>query len=135
MLAACEPDIAIWGPVVAALQMYPLLLRDGVAVAYAACIAAYITLLTAVVPKGVMAYSVASPPMKKAAVGGLLGAVVLHILQLTLTPPARLPWLFDRLYITFSFVFIAAAMVYLNYRQWNLPLQQAGGALTHKKVQ
>jgi hypothetical protein len=48
-----------------------------------------------------------------------VGAVVLHLLQVLVPAPQRLPWLHDRLFITYSFVFIAGCMVYLNWRQWN----------------
>jgi len=129
MLAASEPDLAIWGPVVGAFQMYPLLVRDGVALAYVATIAVYLLVLTALVPKDVTAYSVNSSTWRPVAVAALLGGVLLHVLQVTVQPPSQLPWLFDRLFISYGFVFIAGAMVYLNWRQWHQqqPAGQAGG--------
>lgn len=132
MLAATEPDLAMWGPVVGAFQMYPLLVRDGAAMAYIATNALYLILMTGLVPKGVLAYSVDSSRWRLAAPAGLLGAVVLHLLEVTVPPPANLPWLFDRLFVSYGFVFIAAAMVYLNYRQWH---QQPAGRADRSKKQ
>lgn len=133
MLAATEPDLAIWGPVVGVFQMYPLLVRDGVAMAYIATNALYLILLTGFVPKGVLARSVGSRTWRLAAAAALGGAVLLHVLELTVSPPASLPWLWDRLFVTYGFVFIAAAMAYLNFRQWHItPVSSAAGS---KKVQ
>lgn len=119
MLVATEPDLAIWGPVVGVFQMYPLLVRDGAAMAYVATITLYLTVMTALVPKGVLAYTVDSSRWRLVAAAGLGGAVALHLGAVAVSPPANLPWLFDRLFITYGFVFIAAAMVYLNWRQWH----------------
>lgn len=132
MLAATEPDLAIWGPVVGAFQMYPLLVRDGVAMAYIATNALYLIVTTALVPKEVLAYSVDSSKWRLAAAAGLAGAVLLHVLELTVSPPAKLPWLWDRLFVTYGFVFIAAATVYLNYQQWH---QQPAGSMAASKKQ
>jgi alpha-1,3-glucosyltransferase len=133
MLAASEPDLAIWGPVVGVFQMYPLLVRDGAAMAYIATNALYLILLTGLVPKGVQAYSVGSTTWRLAAAAALCGAVLLHVLELTVSPPASLAWLWDRLFVTYGFVFIAAAMVYLNFRQWHL--SPASSAAGKKKAQ
>jgi hypothetical protein len=99
--------------------MYPLLVRDGAAMAYVATIALYLVVLTGLIPKGVRAYSVDDSRWRLAAGLGLGGAVLLHVLQVTVAPPAALPWLYDRLFISYGFVFVAAAMLYLNYRQWH----------------
>lgn len=133
MLAATEPDLAIWGPVVGAFQMYPLLVRDGAAMAYIATNALYLILMTGLVPKGVLAYSVDSSRWRLAATVGLLGAVVLHLLEVAVPAPANVPWLFDRLFVSYGFVFIAAAMLYLNYRQWHQT--PAGSAAGRSKKQ
>jgi alpha-1,3-glucosyltransferase len=132
MLAGTEPDLAIWGPVVGAFQMYPLLVRDGAAMAYLATNALYLIIMTGLVPKGVLAYSVHSSKWRLAATVGLLGVILLHSLELFMSAPVNLPWLFDRLFVSYGFVFIAAAMVYLNYRQWH---QQHAGHAASKKQQ
>eukprot|EP00775_Hariotina_reticulata_P013468 gene13468-13594_t len=124
MLAAREPDLAIWGPVVAAFSMYPLLVRDGVATAYAAVIVLYVTVMTGLAAqKGIWAVTVVNTKAAVLAALGCLGAVVLHLLQLLVPPPENLPWLHDRLFISYGFVFIAAAMLYTNFQQYK---QQQG---------
>jgi alpha-1,3-glucosyltransferase len=119
MLAAQEPDLAIWGPVVAAFSMYPLLVRDGVAAAYAASIVLYVTVMTGLAAqKGIGAVTVLNTKAAVLAALGCLCAVVLHLLQLFVPPPEGLPWLHDRLFISYGFVFIAAAMLYTNVQQY-----------------
>lgn len=126
LLATTEPDSAIWGPVVGAFSMYPLLVRDGVSMAYIATICFYILVMTAIVPeKGVQAVTVRNRTAAWLAAAACAGAVVLHLLQLIVPPPENLPWLHDRLFITYGFCFIAAEMLYLNYRQW---VQQVSGS-------
>jgi alpha-1,3-glucosyltransferase len=90
------------------------------ALAYAATIGLYLLVITALVPaKGVQAVTLASQRGRLLAISGCIGAVVLHLLQALVPAPQRLPWLYDRLFITYSFVFIAGCMVYLNWRQWS----------------
>jgi alpha-1,3-glucosyltransferase len=133
MLAAHEPDLAIWAPVVGAFQMYPLLVRDGVAMAYLASVALYLIVMTGLVSQDVPAHTVGSRKWRTAAAAGLAGAVLLHVLELTVAAPAYLPWLYDRLFVTYGFGFIAASMMYLNYRQWQQ--QPATGAAASTKQQ
>jgi hypothetical protein len=100
--------------------MYPLLVRDGVALAYMATIGLYLLMITALVPaKGVQPVTLSSQRGRLLAAAGCAGAVVLHLMQALVPAPQRLLWLHDRLFITYSFVFVAACMLYLNWRQWN----------------
>eukprot|EP00882_Tetradesmus_deserticola_P029313 GHRQ01032824.1.p1 GENE.GHRQ01032824.1~~GHRQ01032824.1.p1 ORF type:complete len:115 (-),score=48.70 GHRQ01032824.1:458-802(-) len=100
--------------------MYPLLIRDGVALAYAATIGLYLLVITALVPAdGAQPVTLAKQHGRLLAVLGCGGAVVLHLLQALVPAPQQLPWLHDRLFITYSFVFMAGCMVYLNWRQWH----------------
>lgn len=50
--------------------------------------------------------------------GGVLVGVGLHVARWVLPPPARLPWLHDRMAITTAFGGFAVAAVYLQVRQW-----------------
>lgn len=126
MLAATEADSAIWGPVVASFSMYPLLVRDGVAMAYLATNVLYVLIMTAIVPsKGIRAVTVQNHKAAMLAAAACVGAVCLHLLQLVVPAPERYPWLYDRAFITYAFWFILADMVYLNIRQWR---QGAGKA-------
>ena len=54
-----------------------------------------------------------------------LVAVAIHTAALTITPPARLPFLYDAMFVSWAFLHIAGAAVYLNLRQcsWERPLE------------
>jgi alpha-1,3-glucosyltransferase len=111
--------IAVWGPVVGCFGMFPLLERDGVAAAYAACIVAYVVVVGGMVDDALREEEDQPPPRASAvAAAAVAGALALHALRLLYDPPARLPWLHDRLFVTYAFVFIALATAYLNWVQW-----------------
>lgn len=125
MLAASEADTTIWGPVIASFSMYPLLVRDGLALAYLAANVLYVVVMTAILPsKGVRAVTVHNRKAALLAASACVGAVCLHLLELAVPPPEQYPWLYDRAFITYSFWFFAAAMAYMNYQQWHQSGQQ-----------
>jgi alpha-1,3-glucosyltransferase len=134
-LAAWEPAAALAAPLVAAFSMYPLLERDGLALPYAACCLIYAAAIARLRPTGLpwsgAAGAAPLPPAAAAAAraaawGGAAAAGALHALRAFVPPPARLPWLHDRLFISLAFAYIAAGMAYFNWRQWAQP---AGGRL------
>lgn len=133
-LAAWEPAAAAVAPIVASFSMYPLLQRDGVALAYAACLAIYaaviLKLYSPADPAGASGRRRAARPdgsllsasnARYVAIAGLAGGFALHVARSAIEPPAKLPWLWDRAFISLSFVYIVAGMVYFNWRQWNQP--------------
>jgi len=140
MMAASEPEAALWGPLVAAFSMYPLLERDGAAGVYVATGALYLLLVSALVPSAHSARAASNSRssssssssqarlpvwlMQAAPVAAAGLCVVCHGVRL-LPPPSRLPWLWDRLHVTVAWVPITAHMLYLNWRQYH---QQAPGA-------
>lgn len=140
MMAASEPEAALWGPLVAAFSMYPLLERDGAAGVYVATCAMYLLLVSALVPSKRGACAAGSNPgtssssssqgylpvwlLQAAPVAAAGLCVLCHGVRL-LPPPSRLPWLWDRLHVTVAWVPITAHMLYLNWRQYH---QQAPGA-------
>jgi hypothetical protein len=127
-LAAWEPDAAIWGPVVAAFSMYPLLERDGLALPYAGAIAMYLAVMGKLRDA---AFSGSGTPQRAAGWlaaagqgaiwGGGAAALALHAARALLPPPERLPWLWDRAFISLAFVYVVAGMCYFNWRQWAQP--------------
>ena len=51
---------------------------------------------------------------------GVLGMLSLHAARILVPPPARLPWLYDRLFITTAFLYFASVAIYLQVRcRWN----------------
>jgi alpha-1,3-glucosyltransferase len=123
LLAAADPDSALWVPVIAAFQMYPLLERDGAAGVYFAANFIFLVVASAFQPgrerKGKQHRLRDFWDRYQAVLlgAGCLGALGLHVLRL-LPAPASLPWLWDRLHVTAAFVPIAAHMVYTNVWQW-----------------
>ena len=130
-LAAWEPTAAAFSPLIASFSMYPLLERDGVGLAYLACLAIYAVAAIQLLPvsgassSGRGSSKAARPTMavaaKYAAAAGIAAAAALHAGRATIEPPAKLPWLWDRAFVTLSFVYISAGMAYFNWRQWNQP--------------
>jgi alpha-1,3-glucosyltransferase len=148
MMATSQPEGALWGPLVAAFSMYPLLERDGAAGVYVACCALYLILVSALTPPAGGGRAAGSsrrssrelhipawlPQAAPFAAAGL--CVLCHGMRL-LPAPSQLPWLWDRLHVTVAWLPITAHMLYLNWRQY----QQAPGQgrqtaaewLTHKR--
>lgn len=129
-------SIAVWGPMVACFGMFPLLERDGVSAAYATCVVAYVTVVGWLLDeamvgeeqekeqRGGQAWAIAAATTSIS----VAGALVLHAARLLFEPPARLPWIHDRLFITYAFLFIASAAAYLNWLQWGRAAWAAIGA-------
>jgi hypothetical protein len=100
--------------------MYPLLERDGLALPYIAGLVVYLVIMMELAPSRPLSNNKKGLANAIPAVG--IGAMIcLHLARAFVPPPARLPWLHDRAFISLSFVAIAAAMLYSNWRQWHLP--------------
>lgn len=46
-----------------------------------------------------------------------------HALDIFSSPPNKLPFLYDALFVTISFANLLPAALYLNYKQWQSSLQ------------
>lgn len=66
---------------------------------------------------------------------GVAWMVALHAARELLPPPDRLPWLHDRLFITFAFIAFAKAWVYLQVGQWQLPAASGTGGKKKQQQQ
>lgn len=127
-----EPDALLWGPVIASFSMYPLLVRDGAGMAYLALQTLYVVVISGLMPKGSTNSSSSRTLQRLKRTVVLLSVtvgVILHTVR-CLPPPERYPWLHDRAFISFSFIFFAAEMLYLNWKQWHL----AGGPTDQTRV-
>ena len=130
LLAGLEPGLAAWLPALACFSMWPLLRRDGLGLAYGACLLGWGALVTPDVsfgsPAAVMAWA--------GAAGSALVAGALHAAREFLAPPPSLPWLWDGLTVGFAFLHIAAAAVYVNWRLWGVPADgEEGGVVVKEK--
>jgi len=148
LLGFDQPVVAAWLPVWAALSMYPLLKKDGLSIAYLACLLLW--LAVAAPPSSLRsgrqnavqtghAYTQSKESRRLGPrVGGrfigvsgeqllqyasllsLLPAACIHVAQCFVQPPAQLLHLYDAAYVTLSFAHIFATAVYLNVSQWTL---------------
>ena len=123
-LAASEPLLAVYSPLVACLSLWPLLHRDGVIFCYIAIPLIY---FYGAVPAAQFLSIDRAKGQAKArarfiyhAIGGIVVAscLLLHLVRALVTPPDNLPWLHDRAFISFAFAFFAISGFYLNWRQW-----------------
>uniref|UniRef100_A0A7R9VTJ8 Alpha-1,3-glucosyltransferase n=1 Tax=Chlamydomonas euryale TaxID=1486919 RepID=A0A7R9VTJ8_9CHLO len=128
-LADKFPFLALWGPVVGAFSVWPLLWRDGVVAAYAAACAAYLALMWRPTSGRLDAAHAADarpsrvrwlwPRVHRACGAGLAACMaVLHAARLTLAPPEALPWLHDRVFVSFAFCALGIGWVWLQLSQW-----------------
>lgn len=133
MLAVQEPEVVFWMPLVSAFSMFPLLVRDGAAHAYAGLLLVYGGLFWPLLqrpqhqevtgkhlmPLHRLAISFRALLRSRWFAGFFLAlCTVLHVARAVYPPPERLPWLYDRLFITLAFSFFVSVALYLNIRQW-----------------
>lgn len=148
LLAFDQPVVAAWLPVWAALSMYPLLKKDGLSIAYLACLLLW---LAVAAPRSSLRSSQQSAVqtghaytqfkgsrrlgprvgarftgvsgqqlLHYASLLSLLPAACIHVAQCFVQPPARLLHLYDAAFVTLSFAQIFSTAVYLNVSQWSL---------------
>lgn len=139
MLAAQFPGTALWLPLLGAFSMYPLLIRDGVGVAYAAACTLYLVLMWPVCRE--LQGGGATPRSRRLwwwarwlEWGVLAAMLLLHAAREVVKPPANLPWLHDRLFITLAFIFFAVTAVLLQWCQWHQPPAIQATSIKKKKA-
>lgn len=135
--------MAAWLPVWATISMYPLLKKDGLSIAYVACLVLWFAVAPGIVAKsrntraagssssistdnvsaeGDVQSSTAAKGSRQRCLHyfsllSLLPAVCTHAAQISVKPPVRLVHLYDAAFVTLAFVHIAATFMYLNVRQ------------------
>lgn len=151
LLALHEPAVAAWLPVWSTLSLYPLLKKDGLSIAYLACLLLWLAVAP---PPSILKGDMSSTQqlsqaarqvkgtrrlslrdrfinyvgdqsiqqlLQHASVLSLLPAVCIHGAQCVLHPPVRFLHLYDAAFVSLSFLHIAATALYLNVRQWSFP--------------
>ena len=150
LLAFDQPVVAAWLPVWAAFSMYPLLRKDGLSMAYLACLLLWLAIAAppsslqsgqqSAVQTG-QAYTQSKGSrrlgprvgarfigvsgqqlLQYASILSLLPAAGIHVAQCFFQPPMRLLHLYDAAFVTLSFAHIFATAVYLNVCQWSLSM-------------
>lgn len=123
-LAASDPLLALYSPLVACFSMWPLLHRDGVVACYVTVPLVYLAIMISSAHSLFLNQFVGLAKLRAKTIHMTIGCLVvasclsLHLIRALISPPENLPWLHDRAFITFSFVFFAASGLYLNWRQW-----------------
>ena len=133
-----EPVLAGWLPVWGALGMFPLLKKDGLGLAYVACLVLWLAVAPApyalatwsdgkskpragtrdVLENWKMANGDARCVVQGCCFGSVLLATCIHGVQCIAAPPDKLPFLYDYSYVSLAFTCIFGAALYSNYRQW-----------------
>lgn len=145
LLALEEPVVAAWLPVWATISMYPLLKKDGLSMAYVACLILWFAVAPGFASKSSSTRAAggnsqhsftgdvgnAEGRNQSATEGKVAGqqclhylallsivpAICIHAAQIAVSPPVRLLHLYDAAFVTLAFVHIAATFIYLNIRQ------------------
>jgi len=108
------PYLVGWFSLVCTFGMYPLLLRDGLTIAYLASMALF----------GVIGMWMSPPPSSKwvsvASKVSVLGMFACHILAAVAKPPARYPDIFTYMFVGWSFLHVFCAWLALTWAQLNL---------------
>lgn len=121
MLALDYPALAAWLPAIGATSMFPLLLKDGLPIAYTGTLLLWAALVWP--PRGEGEHLM---PLTGqwwwAVVAGVssAAAVVVHTLHAVVPAPARYPFVYDALYSALGFANVLLAAVYTNVQQWQL---------------
>ncbi|KAG2489811.1 hypothetical protein HYH03_011760 [Edaphochlamys debaryana] len=139
LLAGREPTLAVGLPLLACVSMFPLLVRDGLALPYAAHVMLYGAVLAPTAVQygrqlqaelgggrsaGLLSHAVRGCSALVLRFWGVLAVLAtaagvgLHVAREVVPAPENLPWLHDRLFITFAFAGFAVAFVYTQCRQW-----------------
>lgn len=148
MLGLAHPRLARWLAPLASFSMFPLLVRDGLAVPYLALTLLFVLFSPPPAPAPATSADPTSAPAGcrhvagpdgstwQARVDGLartwaqhearvavaLGGamLLLHVLRETVPPPPRLPYIHAALFVTLSFFGFVLVFALSTYLQWTL---------------
>ena len=123
LLAPRQPLLFGWLAAVATFSLYPLLVRDGLATAYAVCQLSFLALSLSLT-RGLLPSLPPPAPLPRVAQLGMLlslvSMVLLHVTQATVPPPARYPDLFSVAFAAFSCLHFVVAYAFCVCVQWRL---------------
>lgn len=148
LLAFEDPALAGWLPVWGTLGMFPLLKKDGLAIAYLACLLLWLciapspeglstgspasqeeveqgarnsTQRVAKVPKNLLTRlgMIVRQSLGFSQLGFVLATACIHTAQCCFDPPSRFPYLYDAAYVSLAFMQICGWTLQSNWRQWS----------------
>lgn len=116
LLLHCNPFECTWFLVISTFSMWPLLLKDGLALPYVSCMTLFYT-----VAYHVFELQKTKPLKQSLFILSVLGCLCLHIGSAVVQPPSRYPDLWPVLISLFSCVHFLGFFCYFNYLQFTLP--------------
>ena len=141
LLSLRAPELVAWLPPIVCFSMWPLLRKDGLAVAYVASVAVFCALVGGGAPgkkadeKRSGTLSGSPWTMRLATTGGIATAAIAHLAAATIPPPRAYPHLHDLIFSVLSFAAFAGAAAASNWRQWKTPAEPRGrGRARHEKA-
>ena len=126
LLSLRAPDLVAWLPPIVCFSMWPLLRRDGLAVAYVASVAVFCALVGGGAPgkKADEKPANVGAARRVAPIAGIATAAAAHLAAATIPPPRAYPHLHDLVFSVVSFVSFAGAAAASNWRQWKVPAEE-----------
>ena len=136
-LALDDPLFAGTISVVAAFSMHPLLVRDGLSVPYAAVLVLFGVAFFLAFDGGLLPparqHSLLVVRLRRAAAAASFGGMLLlHVLHLTVAPPARYPDIYPLFFAVFSSVHFVLLYMYGVLRQFQRRAEEAVEATRRK---
>lgn len=120
MLAAASPRPAALGPTLmqaAMISMYPLLEKDGLQTAYVGLLLIHLGLTCLLWRPEPRAPGALCTPWSQSPALSLAIMGTIHAVRAAIAPPARYPFLWDALMVTWAFANFAEAFLHLNLAQ------------------
>ena len=126
LLSLRAPELVAWLPPIVCFSMWPLLRRDGLAVAYVGSVAVFCALVGGGAPRKKADEKPASvgAGRRVGTIAGVATAAAAHLAAATIPPPRAYPHLHDLVFSVVSFVAFAGAAAASNWRQWKVPAEE-----------
>ena len=131
LLSLRAPELVAWLPPIVCFSMWPLLRKDGLAVAYVASVAVFCALVGGGAPgkkadEEAVRFRAHRGTIRVATTGGIATAAAAHLAAATIPPPRAYPHLHDLIFSVLSFAAFAGAAAASNWRQWKTPAEPRG---------
>lgn len=128
LLMPYKPLVCVWFLIMSTFSMWPLLLKDGLALAYIPCMLLFYTAAHHLFNLRKTAKS----SLKVLFALSVLGAFGLHVAQVFVKPPPRYPDLYPVLISVYSCAHLLCFYLYFNYLQFTLPYFPRAGFMKQK---
>jgi alpha-1,3-glucosyltransferase len=122
LLVLESPRCSIYFAFISTFSMFPLLVKDGLTLAYGACLGIFFAI--AHLGMGLITQKKKNKEepswVRMSFAASVCIGLGLNVLKLVLTPPPKYPFLFDFFISGFAFVHLVGFSIYWNVKQWQL---------------